>query len=422
EQGTQRSLARGLQNLRRLAVSPDGRWLATAPYWFPAGPITVWDAQTGEHVRDLDSVVNASVTFSPDGKWLGGGPSTEFRFRETSTWTLGPVLRRTQGGESIGTADFSPDGRLLALTISRHDVQLCDAGTGQELALLRSPQPMFLTQPCFSPDGSRLAVTTAGQGIQSWDLRLIRQPLAEIGLDWALPPYRPPPSEGQEPLQVARAELGEIRRLEGHSGPVNAVAFLPDGRHALSGSWDGTLRLWDVETGAEVRRFEGQQITSLALSGDGRRALSGRFDRTVRLWDVETGKELKKLEGHTHIVWSVAFSPDGRRALSGSQDSTVREWDLETGRELHCFKGHIPPSTVGCVAYLSGDRALSTASDRTLSTGPDRTLRLWDLKTGQDLDRFERPDPVTASAAVPRGPPLLPPPPGEGSPAGAADS
>src|SRR5262249_20313386 len=163
---------------------------------------TVRDAQTGEHVRDLDSVVNGTATFSPDGKWLVVGTSSDFRFRETGTWALGPVLRRPQGGGSIGAAASSPDGRLVALTSSRHPVpghavHLAAASPVQELAVLQPQQPMFATHPCCSPDGSRLAAATEGQGTQSGDLRRIRQQLAEIGLDWDLPPYPPArPSAG----------------------------------------------------------------------------------------------------------------------------------------------------------------------------------------------------------------------------------
>ena len=64
------------------------------------------------------------------------------------------------------------------------------------------------------------------------------------------------------------------------------------------------------------------------------------YDGTVRLWDVETGRCLRVLEGHTDYVWSVAWSVDGRRALSGSNDNTVRLWDVETGRCLRVLEGH----------------------------------------------------------------------------------
>src|SRR5439155_6341691 len=101
--------------------------------------------------------------------------------------------------------------------------------------------------------------------------------------------------------RIPRVPLGrEIRRFLGHKDSVVAVAFSPNGRSALSGSWDGTVRLWDLETGKELRRFTGHSgaVDSVALSPDGRRALSGGNDRTVRLWEVETGKELRRFAGH----------------------------------------------------------------------------------------------------------------------------
>ena len=76
--------------------------------------------------------------------------------------------------------------------------------------------------------------------------------------------------------------------------------MLADGRRALSGSDDKTLRLWDLETGAELRRFEGHEggVSSVTVLADGRRALSGSGDKTLRLWDLETGAELRRFEGH----------------------------------------------------------------------------------------------------------------------------
>ena len=77
------------------------------------------------------------------------------------------------------------------------------------------------------------------------------------------------------------------------------MTVLADGRRALSGSDDRTLRLWDLETGAELRRFEGHTrwITSVTVLADGRRALSGAYDLTLRLWDLETGAELRRVRG-----------------------------------------------------------------------------------------------------------------------------
>src|SRR5205823_4616760 len=109
-------------------------------------------------------------------------------------------------------------------------------------------------------------------------------------------------------------------------GKVLSVVFSPKGHHALSGGADATVRLWDVDKGEEVLQFKGhtQPVFSVALSPDGQRALSasGQFethfgkkthqDCTVRLWDVATGTELRRFEGHTGVVFRVLFSPDGR--------------------------------------------------------------------------------------------------------------
>src|SRR5262249_15256070 len=124
----------------------------------------------------------------------------------------------------------------------------------------------------------------------------------------------------------------EVRRFEGHTERVSGVAFTPDGRHLLTRSWDHTLRLWDVDTGREVRRFEPAGVVrALALSADGRWALSGGglqemrdglptdVDCDVRLWDVEAGVEVRRFEGHTRIVRAGAFAPGGRLPPSAAR-------------------------------------------------------------------------------------------------------
>jgi WD40 repeat protein len=175
----------------------------------------------------------------------------------------------------------------------------------------------------------------------------------------------------------------EVRRFEGHTAKVTCIAFSPDGKRALSGSEDKTLRLWEVQSGKELRRFEaGGRSDAIAISPDGHMALSGGIDGFVRLWDMESGKEIRRFKGHKGAVTSVAFSPDGRHALSGGIGDAVRLWDVETGKELRRLEHK---HTIDRVSFSpKGDRLLSSSNDG------DQSVRVWDMATGKELHSFRR--------------------------------
>jgi len=120
----------------------------------------------------------------------------------------------------------------------------------------------------------------------------------------------------------------QLRRLDQHDGAVNTAAFLPDGRRALAGSDDGTVTLWDLETGAVLHRFTGHQnkVIGLAVSEDGKFAASASWDRTARLWNLETLSPGPTLVGHQGPVNAVAFSADGRHLYTAGYDGMIGLW------------------------------------------------------------------------------------------------
>jgi WD40 repeat protein len=154
---------------------------------------------------------------------------------------------------------------------------------------------------------------------------------------------------------------------------VNAVALSADGRHALTGSQDGTARLWDLGDGRELLPSlrHSAPVTEVALSADGHRALTLSQDSAARLWDLGTGRELLRLEGHTASVSAVALSGDGRRALTASWDGTARLWDLETG---------------GCVALFPHDRGIFSGA---MSLCPPLIVCLGDVAGNVLIFRIE---------------------------------
>jgi hypothetical protein len=104
-----------------------------------------------------------------------------------------------------------------------------------------------------------------------------------------------------------------------------------------SGLWtvkkECSLKLWDVQSGNEVRTFEGHRegVTSVCFAPGGKTILSGSSDHTLKLWDVQSGQEVRTFEGHREGVTSVCFAPGGKAILSGSEDHTLKLWDIKTG-------------------------------------------------------------------------------------------
>lgn len=211
----------------------------------------------------------------------------------------------------------------------------------------------------------------------------------------------------------------------GHTSQINTVTFSPQGDLVITaaGTPDNSVRIWDARTGREVKRCLEKftdPIYSIAFSPDGHYALFGcggywkskteyvrGTDYLLRLWDLEKDEEMTsklavpkdnkipRLAGHTDEVFCVAISPDGKRAASGSRDLTLRVWDLRTGKQLQCMRGH--QDSIYHVAFSPDGRRLLTAS-------ADCTARLWDVEAGSEIRTLKgHTDLVWAAAFSPDG-------------------
>jgi WD40 repeat protein len=191
----------GQPGLRTVAISPDGKWIATSALSQGLPRVTVWNVQLRKRVSELPGQNNAA--FSPDGKWLVTSTEKEYRFWDVGSWRRGQGIPRYGEGALRGCMAFTRDGRILAVTYSNVALKLIDLKTAREVATLEAPDPQIVSWLCFSPDGARLAAATETHVIQLWDLRLIRRQLAAMGLDWKLSPYPPViGSPAQKPLSA----------------------------------------------------------------------------------------------------------------------------------------------------------------------------------------------------------------------------
>jgi WD40 repeat protein/tRNA A-37 threonylcarbamoyl transferase component Bud32 len=275
--------------------------------------LRIWDTVTGKELGaiPIDAPVIRGLAASPDGR-------TAYSLDDKGSiriWDVGrgALLRQIKGRlGKIGDLAISPGGRTLLSGSDLGVGQLWDIATGREIARLQ--HGTSAAAAAFSPDGEMAATGTADGVAHLWDLASGLEIRALVDT-------------------AAEASGPRVNRL------VSQVAFTPDGKKLLTASFDRALRLFDVASGALIRKFEGH--TSWVLCGevspDGTRVASGSNDQTVRLWDLATGRELLPRKGPATKVLALAVAPDGRRALSEGFDGSVTLWDTAAGSEEWSF-------------------------------------------------------------------------------------
>jgi WD40 repeat protein len=367
-----RRLADQKGQLLGLAFSPDGKKLLVGAEHERDAPLDLWEVATGKHLLTFDRNAWASALgFSPDGKLVTNGSG---KFWDTNTgrlvhkWPHDPRW----GWSSRSWVLFSPDGKTVASWLHPDHLRFREVATGKEREVAPEHRGAVLCL-AITPDG-RVLITGGEDGtVRTWD--------AHTG----------------QPLHV----------LRGHQAPVLALAVSPDGKVVASadrqGEWKatevglGSVRLWDVASGTQVRALvvKPEFTPQLAFTPDGQ-TLAVNSKGGVQLWDVATGRPLRFLNEVSDRrfrgvpePWrraAFALAPDGRTlVMSGGEGIDpkkpqerayhLRFWDLTTGQEAE--KVPCPKAACGSVVYLpDGQRLLSAA----------RTL--WDIRRRRPIREF----------------------------------
>jgi WD40 repeat protein len=362
----------GKARFRAMALSPDGKVVALAS---PAKDkkktaISFWEMATGQERTQLqvDSDWFFGLHFSSDGKRLLAASSGKKDGGIVQVWEIGSgKMLHEVDVESHFYVAFSPDGRFVATrnhkdrADAKDEIRVVRLADGATVCRFKPAANGSFASFAFAPDGKALITIAPGHTPCLWD-----------------------------------AATG--KRLRAFGGlPASAVqmgAFSADGeRFALivGGRYENAVRLWNVETGEEIRPFAGHadEVTAVAFSPDGKVLASGSYDCTVRLWEPRTGRELCRLQGHKERVLALAFSLDGATLTSASADGSTRLWRVADGRQLAKLDG---PGRAGAVPSRMFDREgmklVFAADGKTLYAVDDTAgYRAWDVATGRTLER-----------------------------------
>ncbi|HUH67280.1 MAG TPA: caspase family protein [Syntrophales bacterium] len=337
-EGTQMNLTQSAPISRGADISPDGKYMLTGGlkggffYWdiYRGAMINKYHAKLAEIMGTYQSTGMIPVAFASNGEYaLSGG-------KELNLWDLssGKVIR-TIGNDDVASIGVSSDGSK---------VLTCDESSWS-----------------FIEDKMAIYDVQSGRKLKEWEAE----------------------------------NMGGI------------IMLSPDGNHALSTGGGGrksdreqrgVINLWDATTGELVKTFAGTggskdlgaAVLSMAFSLDGKYALSGGTDGSVRLWDISSGVELRTIYGHTGFVGAkaVAFSPDRRSFLSvGGSDGLAKLWDIASGREIRSFRvsddRFVEIKRLGGI--ISGWVAFSPDGKRIIYMGSDASFRIFDVATGREI-------------------------------------
>ncbi|MDB9374893.1 WD40 repeat domain-containing protein [Nodularia sphaerocarpa] len=316
----------------------------------PSGAKTI---QVANSFSSITQIIHTQQNNSRLSQSSPGTPSVSDRYNQLVPISPAYRRRRLVGHRShISGLSFSPNSNVLVSSSEDGTIRLWNVSSGSLIRTLTGHrQSVFRVN--FSPNGRILASGDAGGVVKLWDMQTGK----EIDSMWA------------------------------HGNGITGIQFSPNAPILASSSNDGTIKIWSLQTGKRIHTLRGKYATirSISFSPDGRFIVSsGSYSQTlgsqgsdgdIKVWDVQTGSEIRTLRGHKGNITRVRFSPNGRFIASSGQDGTIRLWNAGNGAAIRTFRGH---------GNWVNDFYFSQNGDFLVSTSRDKTLKFWDVETGEN--------------------------------------
>lgn len=378
-------------------LSPDGKTLFVAD----AGVLRAVDFFDGRELRRIATGTPENpeqLVGSRDGKSLGilvshrfaggnGRPQTRWLLSVYDAVAFTKRFQLEKGNGLVDDVALSTDGHLLAVAGTddgergiltepkASSVHLYDAATGAELRQI-AVEGFGVASVAFSPDSKTMAVGVGDHTIRLYDPATGQERLPRLGREIALPPRKP----------------GErLHKDYDKAWAAGCLAFSPDGQTLASGTqglgWFNRpsevppIRLWDLDSSREIRKFTGHPIgcISLVFTPDGKTLISSGYEPVARMWDVASGQEIDHRPGHATRIVGLAVSPaDGTVLTVSYGDGPVLHWNSIDGRLIENLG--VYPRVINNIAVSPDGRTLVF-----LNEDPNRAPVLWDVASGKEL-------------------------------------